>query len=111
MADGYLDAPFVINHASPAGLYSIPLIGSARVEILHAWDLESFVEVVEDMKDGICIVEFHNRPVGKNASQTGREVFPLGCAMEIVYHQETAAIEIIAQPLGLRLIKLPVADF
>src|SRR5438270_9444608 len=62
------------------------------------------------MKDAVTVFQIDDRAIGKYALQTGREPFPLCRAVEIVYHEETTPIKIVAKPLGLAVIELPVTN-
>src|SRR5262245_64094935 len=62
------------------------------------------------MKDGIVILELEDRPIGKNAPQASGEALPFRGAVEIVDHEETSAVQILADPPGLAVIQLPIAN-
>src|SRR5439155_7306040 len=86
------------------------LVRTPRPDKLEARHLEAFVQVIEPMKDGIIIFELEDRAIGEDAPQASGEILPFRRAVEVVDHEKTSAVEVLADPPGLPVIQLPVAN-
>ena len=58
----------------------------------------------------VVLGDLDDRPVREHALHRLDEALPLKRAVEIVDHQEAAAIEVLAQPRGLGLVEGPASD-
>jgi hypothetical protein len=60
-------------------------------------DLKALAQIVDYVKDGIFVLQFHHLASGVDAADAVGEIAPLALAVKIVDHQKSAAVEILAQ--------------
>ena len=77
---------------------------------MKARNLEALLQIINGVENRIAVRQIDEHAVRKDALQAGHEDVPFIFPMEIVDHQKAAAIEVIAQPLGVGFAQLPVSN-
>ena len=65
--------------------------------------------IVGHVKDRVVVRNFHRLAVRKDLVDSRHEAGPLAFIVEIVHHQEAAALEVFAQARRLRVGEHPIA--
>ena len=103
VADGHHDASSVVAYRAPFRDVAIFFVSSARAYILLARYLEALAQVIKNVENFIFIGQIFDGAVREHHQHAAHEVFPIGCAVEIVNHNKTALEQVFAQALGFRL--------
>src|SRR6266704_625753 len=104
------EAALVVIDAAPVGFDAIFLVGSVKWIVHPSWHLIPLVQVENRMEDRVVVLNLHDRPVRKYTAHAGGEDLPFPGAMKSVAHEESAAEQVLAQLLRLRVGQIPVAD-
>src|ERR1039457_7147095 len=91
-------------------LNAIPFVRPARPNILIARYLESLVQIIENMKHLVGILQVLDRTSRKDLAHAPEETLPFRSAVEVVGHQETPLQQILTQTFCLYLREVPAAD-
>src|ERR1700730_3105171 len=86
MADRHHDPPFIVANRPPLRLDAVPLVGSARADVLISRNLKTFVQIVEHVENFVFVLQVFYRPVRENLAHANQKSFPLGLPMETVHH-------------------------
>src|SRR5262249_44320407 len=89
---------------------AILLIGAPAEVCADAGHLHAFVEIEEDVEDGVVVLDFDYGAVGVHANEAVVEDIPFVGAVKIVHHEKAAAIEILTELPALRIRETPVSD-
>src|SRR6266576_7155142 len=76
-------------------------------QIKRVPDLNPVIQVVNDMKDFVLVLQIFDGAIGENHAHPGEEGLPLEIAVRIVGHQETTPKQIFPQAGGLVLRHMP----
>jgi len=93
VADRDDDAPFGVADGAPFRHVAILLIGAARRDVLLAWYLKTLADVVQDVEDLVVVAEIGDRilRLRQHSPHASEEALPIGGAVKVVHHQETAS--------------------
>src|SRR5580704_17447404 len=73
-------------------------------------NLNTIVEIIDCVKNGIAIWDVFNRPIRKNELDALFEFGPFIEAVKIVGHEKSAAQKVLTHDLRLSLVQSPLAD-
>src|SRR5438552_1751535 len=99
MTDGNHDSPLVVIDAPPLGLEPVVFEHGSGIDVLQSRHLETIVQIIYDVEDGIFVIKIYDFSVGKDFIDPRDEVVPLDGAVKIVHHQEAATQQIFAHLL------------
>src|SRR5581483_7178153 len=108
--DGHHQSALIVVDSAPSSFVPVLFIGDAAAQILRPGNLIPVVQIVDRMENRIAVRKVHNRPVRKNSLHGFQKNFPLYRAVEVIAHEEPAALQIIPHLLDLGIGELPVSD-
>src|SRR5580658_3989809 len=99
----------VVVDGAPGGRAPRAFLRDAGAAIAGAGHLIPVAEVIDGVKNGIAVVDVHGLAVGEDALEALFEHVPALLAPEIVGHEESAALNVIAKLGRLSVGELPGA--
>src|SRR5450631_2567887 len=109
MTDDYHQPSLVVVDATPLGLEAIVFKQRPGEDVLHARNLETIIQVIYDVEDGVFVIKIDDISVGKDLFDAGGEVIPLDGAVKVVDHEEAAAEQEFTELFRLLIGQVPVA--
>src|SRR4051812_17993822 len=76
VADGNHHSPLIIHDGTPSRGHTIFLEGLPAVEGGRSGNLKSLLQIVQNMKNLVLVLQLNNWPVRKDADHAGKEAFP-----------------------------------
>src|ERR1035441_3607109 len=103
MANRHDDAAVIVTNGTPFRNGAVASVAPAAPEVTCPGNLNSIVQIIEDVKYFILISQLFDRPPGKDHFHAAHKGFPFVIAVGIVGKHETASKQVLAQAGGLRL--------
>ena len=107
-ADRHYHAAAIVQDAAPVRVSS-PALDLTAVNHIQTGNTEAFAEVVDRMEDRIVVFQLDKGMAREYLLDTSPELPPFALIVEVVHHEEAAALEILLQPRGLGCVENPVA--